>query len=162
MIVKLRELTNENKSNFSYEEVYFDDEIECVYPAKINAKIEKIENKYYITGEYEATLKLCCVRCLSELVPTIKGKFQAIYLDAKDYYNYMNRLNEIEELSEEDYIDEAVNNEIDISSLVREYILLKLSEYNRCIPKCNNEEEIEKYSKLEIDSRWQQLLEIEL
>ncbi len=160
MIIKLNVIIDERGKEFIYTEEVMD---WLTFPegVSINGKIIKSGDRYIVKGFFKTVLSLECVRCLEKITSNIEGGFSAVYLDSKNYQKYISGLKQEEEFKDE-YFEEAVNNEINISDLVREYILLEMSDYEMCNPHCLNTENIERYSKEDMDPRWQQLLDIEL
>lgn len=159
MIVKLSQIINETEVNFDYTEDVMES---LILPegVTIRCKAYREDNHYVVEGSYRAILKLECVRCLTEIEPLIQGEFIGRFLDPKDYAKYLSSLKPEEEFGKYHY-EEAKDSEIDISSLVREYIILDMSQYESCLPECTDTSEVE-YKKDNIDPRWQQLLEIKI
>ncbi|MGL5355879.1 MAG: YceD family protein [Cetobacterium sp.] len=160
MIIKLSEIINESEVTFDYVEKTMDS-IDLPEGILIRGKAYKEGNSYILEGSYRAVLRLECVRCLVEIEPLIQGEFRGEYLDPKEYSKYTSSLKPEEEFGDV-HFEEATNSEIKISDLVREYIILDLSQYETCLPECSDTSEVDKYSKEDIDPRWQQLLDIKL
>ncbi|MGL5087925.1 MAG: YceD family protein [Cetobacterium sp.] len=160
MIIKLSEIINESEVTFDYVEKTMDS-IDIPEGIVIRGKAYKEGNSYILEGSYRAVLRLECVRCLVEIEPLIQGDFKGEYLDPKEYFKYASSLKPEEEFGDV-HFEEAVNSEIEISDLVREYIILDLSQYEACLPECSDTSEVDKYSNGDIDPRWQQLLDIKL
>lgn len=158
MKVSISEIVKENIFTFNYKETDLED-LALKNGVKICGKISFKNGKYTVEGNYNTLVKLECVRCLANIEKEISGIFKGIFLDSKRYREYLSNLKPEDEMQEE-YISEAIDGQIDISELVREYIILDLPQYEICYPECEDSSEIEKYSKDEIDPRWQQLLEI--
>lgn len=158
MIIKLSEIINESGLDFSYVEKTMDS-MDTPEGVTIKGRAYKEGNSYVVEGSYRAVLRLECVRCLTEIQPLVQGEFKGEYLSPKDYSKYMSSLKPEEEFGDK-HFEEATNSEIDISDLVREYIILDLSQYEACLPECSDTSEVEKYSKEDVDPRWQQLLDI--
>lgn len=159
MIVELKNIFSEKAVPFSYAEDRLDD-LEFDNGIQIDGEIVKEDNKYFVKGRYKGILIISCVRCLTLNKVEISGEFSGIYLDKKNYEKYISELKP-EEAIENEFFELAENNEIDLSSLVREHIILDLPEYEYCKPKCEQDDYLEKYTSVEVDSRWQQLLDIE-
>ncbi len=158
MIIKLSEIINESEVTFDYVEKTIDS-IDTPEGVTIRGRAFKDDNGYVVEGSYRTVLRLECVRCLTEIEPLIQGDFRAEYLDPKEYSKYTSSLKPEEEFGDK-HFEEALNSEINISDLVREYIILDLSQYEACLPECSDTTEVEKYSKEDVDPRWQQLLDI--
>nr|WP_307774843.1 DUF177 domain-containing protein [uncultured Cetobacterium sp.] len=159
MIVKLSQIINESEIVFDYVEEKMES-LNLPEGVTIRGKAYKEDGQYVIEGSYRAVLKLECVRCLAEIEPLVQGEFVGKFLDPKDYAKYMTSLKPEEEFGEH-HFEEATNNEINISDLVREYIILDLSQYEACLPECKDTSAVE-YEQNDIDPRWQQLLEIKI
>lgn len=158
MKIKISEIVKENVFTFDYIETNLED-LTFKDGVKICGKISLKDGKYIVEGNYNTVIKLECVRCLADIERDISGEFKGIFLDSKAYSEYLSNLKPEDEM-EDEYMSEAVDGQIDISELVREYIILDLPQYEMCYPECKDSSELDKYSKDEIDPRWQQLLEI--
>ena len=158
MIIKLSEIINESEVTFDYVEKTMES-MDIPEGVTIRGKAYKEGNSYIIEGTYRTVPRLECVRCLAEIEPLIQGEFKGEYLDPKNYSKYISSLKPEEEFGDT-HFEEAKDSEIDISNLVREYIILDLSQYETCLPECSDTSEVEKYSKEDVDPRWQQLLDI--
>lgn len=155
--IKIEDILKGQLSNFNFE-IDRMDGLDLIKLEIIGTAVYE-NHKYVVTGNYNAIMKLECVRCLTPIEREIEGEFKGIYLDPKEYKKYLAELKPEEEITAEFY-EEAVNGEINISDLVREFIILDLPQMESCYPECTDSSSIEKYSKDEIDPRWQQLLEI--
>lgn len=160
MIIKLSEIIDGKKTAFNYVEHKMEN-IDIVNEVCIEGIIYKNENEYIVEGSYNVQLELVCTRCLTKIKPMIKQSFKSIFLTEKDYMKYEKLLKKEEEFFE-NYLEKAEKNEINISDLVREHIILDMSDYERCVPECLNVSELDKYTKMDTDLRWQQLLDIKL
>lgn len=160
MIVKLNELINESNLTFNYTEDTLES-LDLPEGVKIKGSVSKEGEYFIVEGSYSTVLRLECVRCLAEIEPLIQGEFRGCFLEPKNYSKYISGLKPEEEFGDE-HFEEAKNSEINISELVREYIILDLSQYEACLPECKDTTQIEKHSKEDIDPRWQQLLDIKL
>ena len=88
-------------------------------------------------------------------------EFNAKFLNPQDYERYLETLAKAAEMTEEDYF-EAEGNEIDVTELVREELLLEMPQYPACVPECKDDSYLQKYSNDGMDSRWAQLLDIKI
>ncbi|MBC2850800.1 DUF177 domain-containing protein [Cetobacterium sp. 8H] len=158
MIIKLNEIINESEIVFDYVEQTMDS-LDIPEGIAIKGRAYKEGDQYIVEGSYRAVLRLECVRCLTEIEPLIQEDFKGFYLDPKEYSKYISSLKPEEEFGD-NHFEEAVDSEINISNLVREYIILDLSQYETCLPECTDASEVEKYLKDDVDPRWQQLLDI--
>lgn len=160
MKIKLSDLDKDNvKFNFSVsslEGVNLDGDLH------IEGKAKRLNNEYFIEGRYSAKIKTQCVRCLEELIVDLGEKeFVAKFLDPQSYEKYLETLAKAGEMTEEDYF-EAQGNEIDVTELVREELLLEMPQYPVCVPECKDDSYLQKYSNNGMDSRWAQLLDIKI
>lgn len=160
MILKISQIINGSEVAFDYVEETMDS-FDLPEGIAIKGRAYEEDGHYVVEGSYRTVLKLECVRCLAEITPIIQGEFSGRFLNPKDYAKFIDSLKPEEEFGEL-HFEEAVANEINISELVREYVILDLSEYESCLPECKDASEVEKYSKEDIDPRWQQLLEIKI
>lgn len=151
--------TSKNSMDFKFTIKNLDDidtdlvEVEGKAKKNSNGKIE-------IDVHYKTEVELQCVRCLEKITYPLESNFHSVFLDEAEYRQYIKSLDLECEVSLDEIYDEVVDGVIDLSELVREYIILDLPPYPSCYPECNGMLELEKYQKDEIDSRWQQLLKI--
>lgn len=136
------------------------EDVEIIKPVHVTGKAINNNGKITIDAHYSTDINTQCVRCLKENVMELSNDFVATFLETEQYKQYLKGLNDECEISQDEIYDEVVNGEIDLSSLVREYIILDLPVYPRCIPNCEDDSELEKYKDDGIDPRWQQLLQI--
>lgn len=136
------------------------EDVEILKPVHVIGKAINNNGKIVIEGHYSTEVGIQCVRCLAESTLKLENDFNAVFLEANQYRQYLKSLNDECEISQDEIYDEVVDGEIDLSSLVREYIILDLPVYPSCIPSCEDESHIEKYKDDGIDPRWQQLLQI--
>lgn len=132
------------------------DDIKIVKPIHIVGTANFNGDKVIINGTYDGVIKTQCIRCLEDIDLAVKGAFQGIYLDKFEYEKYLKSLKN--ECEIKDIYDEIIDGVIDIDSLVREYILLQDDPI--CEPHCIND--LTKEYSSDIDSRWQQLLDIKI
>lgn len=116
--------------------------------------------KVELSGHYSTEVEAQCVRCLKSITINLENDFSGTFLDEVEYRRYLKSLNTECEIDQNEIYDEIIDGEIDLESLVREYIILDLPPYPQCYPECEDNSEIEKYSNDGIDPRWQQLLQI--
>lgn len=120
-------------------------------------------NFIQLEGRYEAKVLTQCVRCLKEIQLDMEGDFQGRYMDPKQYKEYLSTLKaECEVDIQEEFIEEAVDGEIDVTALVGEYINLDMDPYPSCTPECEDDSELSKYMDDGVDPRWQELLKIKI
>ena len=160
MKIKLLDLDRENiKFNFSVSSL---EGVDLEGELHIEGKAKRLNNEYFIEGKYSARIKTQCVRCLEEIIVDLGEKeFNAKFLNPQDYERYLETLAKAAEMTEEDYF-EAEGNEIDVTELVREELLLEMPQYPTCVPECKDDSYLQKYSNDGMDSRWAQLLDIKI
>jgi len=161
LIIKLDELRTKpnQKQKFSYETSEVED-IKLVSPLEIEGEISYIESEIFVKGNYRTKVGTPCVKCLKEVTVNLEGEFDGQYSEGNDFKEHIESLKKECDVKE-NYLDEAVNGEIDITDLVREFIILDMPPYPSCEPECDGLEEMEKYSKKDdVDPRWQELLNI--
>jgi uncharacterized protein len=149
------------ETKFEFKEILEDIQIEgtTISEVYVDYLLELVEGEVIIRGDYKAFLKTSCVRCLEEIDLEVSGEFFGDYKESKDYNEYIESLGK-EAQVHDDMVEELVNGEIDISSLVRDYIILDMPQFPACEPECSGLDELEKYRNSGIDSRWQQLLDL--
>jgi len=155
------QLKMKRETKFEFQEVLEDIQIEGATISKVHVDylLELVEGEVIIRGDYKAFLKTSCVRCLEEIDLEVSGEFFGDYKESKDYNEYIESLGK-EAQVHDDMVEELVDGEIDISSLVRDYIILDMPQFPACEPECSGLDELEKYRNSGIDSRWQQLLDL--
>lgn len=160
MKIKLSVLDKEAvKFNFSVSNL---EGVDLAGDLQIDGIAERVNNEYLVKGVYSVKLKTQCVRCLEEMVVELKDKeFYGKFLDEKDYEIYLKDLADATEMMEDDYF-RAESNEIDITELVREELILEVPQYPTCVPECKDDSYLQKYGNNGMDSRWAQLLDIKI
>ena len=155
------QLKNKRKNKFEFIEILEDILIDGVIvpEVQVDYSIELIQGEVIVRGEYTALVKTSCVRCLEELEIEVSGEFFGDYKGTEDYNEYIESLGKEAQVSD-DMVEELVDGEVDISSLVRDYIILDMPQFPACEPECDGLEELEKYRDSGIDSRWQKLLDL--
>jgi DUF177 domain-containing protein len=155
------QLKKKRETKFEFTEILEDVLIEGTLVPKVNVDylIELVGGEVIIRGEYTAFIKTSCVRCLEELEIEVSGEFFGDYKESEDYAEYIESLGKEAQVLD-DMVEELVDGEVDISSLVRDYIILDMPQFPACEPECDGLEELEKYRDSGIDSRWQKLLDL--
>lgn len=155
------QLKMKRETKFQFTETLEDILIEGTTVPKVDVDylLELVEGEVIIRGEYTAFVKTSCVRCLEEIEIKVSGEFFGDYKESKDYEEYIDSLGKEAQVSD-DMVEELVDGEVDISSLVRDYIILDMPQFPACEPECSGLEELEKYRDSGIDSRWQKLLDL--
>lgn len=161
LIIKLEELrTKPNQTQkFSYTASEVED-VKLLSPVEIEGEISFVEDEVFVRGNYKAKVVTPCVKCLKDVEIALDGEYDGHYSDENAYKKHMDSLKKECDIKE-NYLDEAVHGEIDITNLVREFIILDMPPYPVCEPECDGLEELERYSKKDdVDPRWQELLNI--
>ncbi|MGB6128721.1 MAG: DUF177 domain-containing protein [Psychrilyobacter sp.] len=155
------QLKKRRETKFQFTEILEDILVEGALVPKVdvNYLVELVQSEIIIRGEYTALIKTNCVRCLEEIEVTVSGEFFGNYKESKDYEEYIESLGKEAQVFD-DMVEELVDGEVDISSLVRDYIILDMPQFPACEPECSGLEELEKYRDSGIDSRWQKLLDL--
>ncbi len=155
------QLKMKRETKFQFTETLEDILIEGAVVPKVDVDylLELVEGEVIIRGEYTAFVKTSCVRCLEEIEIEVSGEFFGDYKESKDYEEYIDSLGKEAQVLD-DMVEELVDGEVDISSLVRDYIILDMPQFPACEPECSGLEELEKYRDNGIDSRWQKLLDL--
>jgi len=157
----INQLKLQKETKFEFSEVLEDIQIEGSEVSKVDVDylLELVEGEVIIRGDYKAFLKTNCVRCLEDIEIEVTGEFFGDYKTPEDYHEYLESLGK-EMHVHDDMVEEIIDGCVDISSLVRDYIILDMPQYPACEPECDGLEEMEKYSNNGIDSRWQKLLDL--
>lgn len=154
-------LKKKRETKFEFTEILDDILIEGVIIPKVDVEflVELVEGEVIIRGKYKASVKTSCVRCLEDLEIEVSGEFFGDYKGTEDYNEYIESLGKEAQVLD-DMVEELIDGEVDISSLVRDYIILDMPQFPACEPECDGLEELEKYRDSGIDSRWQKLLDL--
>ena len=121
--------------------------------------ISRDGSKTHVRGRIEAGVETDCVRCLEAVAKTIDVQFEDIFVDAAEEP----KVDEIE--LGEDELDESLitSNEIDMAEVVREHLILAMTETVYCkedckglCPKCGGNRNLIdcRCEDNEIDPRW--------
>ena len=155
------QLKMKRESKFEFVEILDDIQIEGVLVPKVSVDylIELVEGEVIIRGGYTAHIKTSCVRCLEDVELEVSGEFFGNYKEDKDYKTYIESLGKEAQVLD-DMVEELVDGEVDMSSLIRDYIILDMPQFPACKPECGGLEELNKYRDSGIDSRWQKLLDL--
>lgn len=161
MKIKLSEIDVVNSKSFNFTISQLDD-VDLLEDIIVKGTIQKEKNEYIIFGKYSAKFLTTCVRCLSDLEIELKDKdFYGVAITEKDYQKYLDSLDKQGSMDDKDYV-EVENDEVDITELVREQLILDMPQYPSCTPRCEDESFLEKYSGEETDSRWAGLMNIKI
>ena len=154
-------LKKKRETSFEFTEILEDILIDGITIPKVDIdySIELLEGEVIIRGRYKAFVNTSCVRCLEKLKLEVSGEFFGDFKETKDYNEYIESLGKEAQVSD-DMVEELVDGEVDISSLVRDYIILDMPQFPACEPECDGLEELERYRDNGIDSRWQKLLDL--
>lgn len=157
----IEQLKRKRETRFQFSEVLEDINIQGVEVSKvlIDYQIELVQSEVIIRGDYNAFIKTSCVRCLEGVNIEVSGEFFGDYKGSKEYSEYIDSLGK-EAQVHDDMVEEIVDGEVDISSLVRDFIILDMPQFPSCEPECDGLKELDKYRDSGIDSRWQQLLDL--
>ena len=160
MIIKLDELRAKpkEKEKFSYTTSEVEG-IKLLSPLEIEGEISYVGDEIFVRGQYKVKVTTPCVKCLKEVEISLDGEYDGHYSEGETYEKHMESLKKECDVKE-NYLDEAVHGEIDITELVREFIILDMPPYPTCEPECDGLEEMERYSKDDVDPRWQELLNL--
>jgi uncharacterized protein len=155
------QLKMKRETKFEFKEILNDIQIEGtdVLEVHIDYLLELVEGEVIIRGDYKAFLKTSCVRCLEDVKKEVSGEFFGDYKESNDYNEYVESLGK-EAQVHDDMVEELIDGQVDISSLVRDYIILDMPQFPACEPECDGLEELDKYRDSGIDSRWQKLLDL--
>ncbi len=133
-----------------------------IIPAEVEIRTILYDDEIYIEGNIKAEIEVECSRCLKCINQKISASFKVLYLPEEKYDEYMmSKGNEHFYNPEEIDREKIEGNEIDIGSLVREYVILEIPHYPLCSPDCKGFKEDDGEEK-EIDPRWQKLLNINI
>jgi uncharacterized protein len=157
----VNQLKMKMKNRFEFSEVLDDIQIEGVEVSKVlvDYLIEIVQDEVLVRGGFTAFVTTGCVRCLKDIKLEVSGEFFGDYKETKDYNEYLESLGKEQHVTD-DMVEEIIDGEIDITSLVRDYIVLEMPQFPACEPECEGLEELKKYRNDGIDSRWQQLLDL--
>ena len=95
----------------------------------VGSAVSDNNGKIEVSGKYSTKAIVQCVRCLKDIEVDLNGEFIGSFLDEAAYRQYMKNLKTECEIDSNEIYDEIINGEIDLSRLVREYIILDLPPY---------------------------------
>jgi len=161
MKVNIETLRQEGKKSFYYKGKVDEITIESmeVLETEVEYRLDLLDEEVIVRGEYFIKLKTDCVRCLKEIVLEVNGDLFGQYEDSKIFQEKLSKLGS-ETQSTGDLTEELIDNEVNISKLITEHILLDMPQYPTCLPECEENDYLDKYKDDGIDPRWQQLLNI--
>lgn len=160
LIIKIEEIRACQNQTINFD--FTDNKMEGIRlasPVKIKGFAEVQNEGFLVCGEYAAEIMTTCVRCLEDIKVNLAGNFQEYFLDSESFKRYLDSLESECEIDDSGVV-EAIDNEIDITELVREHIILEMTPYPACEPECEGIEELEKYADDGVDLRWQKLFEL--
>jgi len=110
-----------------------DSGLSTLTPATGRIDISRTGPEVHITGHSEVTVRLACSRCLEDFSQTLHSEFDLVYLPAETLRG---------ETSHELHRDEGTvgfyrNDQIDISDILREQILLNIPMKPLCSERCS-------------------------
>lgn len=163
MKIDINELKSKNQKHFIIKEMIDDIEdleFKLLEPVKVEFSLDFLSDGIYISGTFSTKIETTCVRCLNLYTMDLSGEIEGRYLDSKSYSEYMEAYDEEEMESDMTHYEAMVEDEIDLSELVREHLILELNPYGVCSEDCEGLAEQEKYADDGVDPRWLDLLEM--
>ena len=149
-----------------------DTDYSLVGPLLVSANVERIGTTFRVSAEVKATVAYDCGRCLEHREQLLEINPEWVLMEKKDFVKKYSTQDEFE-LSAED-LDVSVyeGEEINLSDLLRESVLLELPTYARCpegSTQCDSDYERNVGSKAIIqneeasgDLRWSALKDLKL
>ena len=136
MRVEIARLDN-NAGRFAHqyaaEELILDDDrVGLAEAPRVSGRVHRSGNRVVVEGEFAATAKLECDRCLRPVELPVRSEFRVEYVTAETYLTL-----ETAELGEEDMALSIFDGEfIDIDGIVREELLLAVPTHSICQESC--------------------------
>ena len=141
------------------------DGTQLVRDVLFRGETERVDEKAHVRGTISTEVSVDCTRCLEPIDTKLEISFDAVFVETADEHG------EIETALVAEQLDESVAEEgrIDLAEVVREQILLGLSEHKYCrddcrglCPKCGGNRNLIdcKCEENEIDPRWAALKDI--
>lgn len=148
MIVSIFELEN---SEYKSLEIRFEEVIKDINPHKpvtADLCVSAISNEYInVTGEANAVINSICDNCLKEFSKEINIKIDETFIKTSLFEDYK----EETELSGNSFVEDLNGkDEIDITDLIYQSVILNIPNKLVCDINCIGEEKIQEYIKTEI------------
>lgn len=161
MIKNIEKLKLERKKEFDFLEKLDDIQIEdgVVSEVDVDYRIELVEGEVLVRGGYKGDVTVECVRCLTPVKIELEGEFYGHYIGTKAYKEYLEGFGKESQVDGE-MIEELVDDQVDISKLVREFMILDMPQFPQCEPSCDGLEEAKNYTNDGVDPRWAGLLNL--
>ncbi len=96
-------------------------------PVSVELKVTNTGDAYLVTGSFSVDVELRCSRCLDPLRTTLEASCEEEFLKTPEY-------GDEEDLLEEQYVVEG--NELDVTSLIQDSLLISLPMKVVCSPDC--------------------------
>lgn len=148
MKVSISELENSKDKSLKlrFEEII--EEINPEVPVTADLDVNSLSSAYInIAGVIKATMNLTCDNCLKEFSKEFNININETFIKTKLFEDYK----EETELSENSFIEDLNNSdEIDITDLIYQSVILNLPNKLVCDINCIGDEKIQKYIKTEI------------
>lgn len=143
-ITDIENLETKSKS-FKFEEII--DEFNDVEPVRADINVEIIGNLIRVKGQIVAKVNLVCDVCLNDFTKDIDVKFEEFFTK----YNLNEEYGKEYEIKNDGFVEDLNgSNEIDITDLIYQTVILNIPNKLVCGINCNGEETLSKYLKTEI------------
>ena len=143
-ITDIENLETKSKS-FKFEEII--DEFNDVEPVCADINVEIIGNLIRVKGQIKANVNLVCDVCLKDFTKQMDVKFEEFFTK----YNLNEDYGKEYEIKNDGFVEDLNgSNEIDITDLIYQTVILNIPNKLVCDINCNGEETLSKYLKTEI------------
>lgn len=143
-ITDIENLETKSKS-FKFEEII--DEFNDVEPVRADVNVEIIGNLIRVKGQIVAKVNLVCDVCLNDFTKDMDVKFEEFFTK----YNLNEEYGKEYEIKNDGFVEDLNgSNEIDITDLIYQTVILNIPNKLVCGINCNGEETLSKYLKTEI------------
>ena len=143
-ITEIENLETKSKS-FKFEEII--DEFNDVDPVCADINVEIIGNLIIVKGEINANVNLVCDVCLKDFTKQMNVKFEEFFTK----YNLNEDYGKEYEIKNDGFVEDLNgSNEIDITDLVYQTVILNIPNKLVCDINCNGDDSLSKYLKTEI------------
>ncbi|MGM0508803.1 MAG: DUF177 domain-containing protein [Fusobacteriota bacterium] len=119
------------------------------------------DDEIAVNGSLEYVRELTCVKCLKKFKKDLYSEINTIFMPEAIYNEEIEAESNKNGYNPDEPINEKLtDDQIDLTKLIREYLLLETPEYPKCSKDCTGLEEMKDYDNKGMDPRWQQLLDI--
>ena len=148
MKVSISELENSKDKTLKIDFTEIVEEINPNIPIKANLVVESLGDEYVkISGEVDAQMSVNCDNCLKEFLHNVKVNIDETFIKSRLFEDEKEEI----ELKNGSFIEDLEGkDEIDISDLIYQSVILNIPNKLVCDINCIGDEKIQKYIKKDV------------